>query len=460
MMHRELLSLYLPVLIATALVGTGARASAQSPATAPDLAISPINPVVGQPVTLTMDGGAAFAGSRATLFYFPSPSSIKAVGFGRMDSSGRLSFRHRQIPAITEGMAFSFVAAGLHPTLGFWKTNVATILVGDARHYDGLLLASDWRISQLADSGPAWDNVFAAAQNDTSNPNISNQDDNVDVDTLAKALVYRRTGDQRYRQEVIDTCMAAMGTELGGRTLALGRNLLSYVLAADLVGLPSAEDQRFRTWLRSLLDLPLSGRTLRSTHEDRPNNWGTHAGASRIAVALYLGDQSELDAAALVLRGFLGDRDAYSDFKYGDLSWQADPRAPVGINPPESQLLGRDVDGVIPDDQRRGGSFDWKPPKENYVYECLQGAILQAHLLYRRGYDAWNWEDQALRRAYRWLHTPHFTSGGSYPAQGDDQWQPWLVNFFYGAQLPAQTPARHGKNVGWTDWLFPSGGPY
>ena len=32
--------------------------------------------------------------------------------------------------------------------------------------------------------------------------------------------------------------------------------------------------------------------TLVSTHENRPNNWGTHAGAARAAVARYLGDSA------------------------------------------------------------------------------------------------------------------------------------------------------------------------
>ena len=46
--------------------------------------------------------------------------------------------------------------------------------------------------------------------------------------------------------------------------------------------------------------------TLRGTHEQRPNNWGTHAGAARAAVALYLGDTAELSRTATVFRGWLG----------------------------------------------------------------------------------------------------------------------------------------------------------
>ena len=75
-------------------------------------------------------------------------------------------------------------------------------------------------------------------------------------------------------------------------------------------------------------------RTLVSTHEDRPNNWGTHAGAARAAIAAYLGDSAQLARTALVFRGYLGDRAAYAGFEFGDLSWQCDPAAgPSGINP-------------------------------------------------------------------------------------------------------------------------------
>ena len=105
------------------------------------------------------------------------------------------------------------------------------------------------------------------------------------------------------------------------------------------------------------------------------------------------------------------------------------------------------MDGVLPDDQRRGGGFQWPPPKENYVYEALQGAVVQAELLHRRGYDAWNWQNRALLRAFDWLHRE-----AQFPAGNDDTWQPHLVNFRYGSSFPAPTPSSHGKSMGFTDW--------
>ncbi|MFQ5604974.1 MAG: carboxypeptidase regulatory-like domain-containing protein [bacterium] len=307
-------------------------------------------------------------------------------------------------------------------------------------------------LQNLPTSGPAWNNLKAEADRATGTPNVSNQEDEVNVRVMAKALVYARSGDESYRNEVIDACMKAIDTEKGGRTLALGRELAAYVISADLVGLPADKDQRFRAWLRETLTESLSGRTLQSTHEDRGNNWGTHAGASRAAVAVYLGDQEEIERTAQVFKGWLGDRASYAGFTWGALSWQADPDNPVGINPKGATRDGHSIDGVLPDDQRRNGGFKWPPPKANYVYGALQGVLAQAVILYRAGYDVWNWEDKAMLRAFEWLHNE-----ANFPATGDDEWTPHVINYFYGASFPAKMPAQPGKNVAWTDWTFGTG---
>lgn len=129
------------------------------------------------------------------------------------------------------------------------------------------------------------------------------------------------------------------------RTLATARNLAAYVIAADLVRLEPAQDAVFRDWLSQLLHKNIDGRTLANTQEDRANNWGTMAAASRAAAAAYLGDHVELDRTAQVFRGFLGDRSAYADFDFeSDASWQADPSAPVGIN--QVSLVQWDLSGI------------------------------------------------------------------------------------------------------------------
>ncbi|MGH7151393.1 MAG: alginate lyase family protein [Planctomycetota bacterium] len=302
-------------------------------------------------------------------------------------------------------------------------------------------------LALLPTSGPAWNALFSAGNASLGSPRLRDIHDQTEIGVMARGLLYARTGETHYRDEVIAACVAAMGTEREGTVLGLARNLAGYVIAADLVDLPPPVKGQFGRWLRDALDEELDGRTLRTTHEDRPNNWGTHAGGSRAAVARYLGDDEELARVARVFKGWLGDREAYSQFVFGPLWWQSDPLAPVGINPMGATLGGFSVDGVLPDDQRRSGQFFWPPPQENYVYEALQGALLQAVVLHRAGYDVWEWEDQALLRAFTWLDVQ-----AAFPAEGDDTGLPHVVNFYYGSNFPAPIPSQPGKNFGFTDW--------
>lgn len=306
----------------------------------------------------------------------------------------------------------------------------------------GSILISRDRLMSLPTSGAAW-NALVNHANGFNRVNLADQEDDNDTRLLALALVTARSGGD---VGPVHRALAQVpGTE-GADTLALGRNLAPVVLAADLVGY---RDPAFATWLRGVLRTSLDGRTLISTHEDRPNNWGTHAGASRIAADLYLGDTADLGRAAAVFRGWLGERSVYAGFNYGEVDWQANPSSPVGINPRGATKDGRNIDGVLPDDQRRAGGFTWPPPKENYVYEALQGALLQAELLSRAGYPAYQWGDNALARAFAWLHNV-----AGFPAEGDDSWQPHLVNARYGTGYPAPMPSRPGKGFGFADWLY------
>jgi hypothetical protein len=291
-------------------------------------------------------------------------------------------------------------------------------------------------------SGTAWANVKSWADRSASSPNLSDQDDPDNVIVLAKALVYARTGDAAYRTAVTEALGTIRGTEAGARSLALGRELGAYVLAADLVGY---RDPAFVSWVSSLRTAKTTSGpiSLVACHEQRPNNWGTHCGASRVIVDRYIGDAADLARATTVFRGWLGDRAEYSGFIWGNLDWQADPSKPVGINPVGATIEGHEVDGVLPDDQRRGGSFTWPPPCENYVHEALQGATLTAALV-----GGWDWSDRAIVRAYDWLYAQ------GCPAVGDDRFVPHIVNHFAGTTFP-ETGNQPGKAFGFSDWLWP-----
>ena len=299
-------------------------------------------------------------------------------------------------------------------------------------------------------SGTAWTALKARADLPVGSPNLSNQDDPNDVTALAKALVYARTGILKYRTDTITMLKAAVGTEYPGDTLGIARGVAPLVLAADLVGW---RDPAWMSWLSKLRTWanPDRGYTLISMHEKRPNNWGTHSGAGRIAADLYLGDMTDLARAAKVFKGYLGDRTSYASFTYGDdLTWQANALSPVGINAMGSTRGGVTMDGIMPDDMRRGGSSPVVGDLgQSYTWEALQGTVLQAELLSRNGYPAWDWQNRAILRAFTRIHVL------GYPAAGDDRWQPWLVNRRYGTSFAAPTTTTAGKSFGYADWLFP-----
>lgn len=312
--------------------------------------------------------------------------------------------------------------------------------------YRGMWL-TEQELANLPTSGAAWNALVDAANQSGGSPNLEDQNSDNDIYVLAKALVYARTGESRYRGEVVSALQQVMETENGGRTLALGRNLVSYVIAADLINLPQdgSVDGAFRAWLRGVVNEPLDGRTLINTHEERPNNWGTHAGASRVAVSLYMGDTADVARAADVFHGWLGNRSVYSDFQYGELDWQCSESAPVGINPRGCTKNGVNIDGAQPEEMRRGGEFRNPPDYTGYAWEALQGAIVQAMLLDRAGYPVFEWQDRALLRAYQYVYRI------GWEPEGDDEWQVWLVNYAYGANY-ATCSAGRGKNMAWTDW--------
>ncbi|MCX6048177.1 MAG: alginate lyase family protein [Chloroflexi bacterium] len=315
----------------------------------------------------------------------------------------------------------------------------------------GIWVSSE-ELAKLPTSGLAWETLQAAADNPTELPTLSDQESKANTTVLAKALVFARTGKEQYRTQVVEALkiITFNNTEDGGRVLALGRELAAYVIAADLINLAGYDptfDGQFRQKLRELLTKVLDNDTLQSIHERRPNNWGTHAGASRAAVAVYLGDQAELERTAIVFHGYLGSHAAYDNFNFGDdLSWQADAQHPVGINPVGAMKDGHSLDGALPEEMRRGGSFQWPPLDTPYPWEGLQGAVVQAEILHRAGYPTWDWENKALLRAVQFLYNT------GWPPVSDDEWTPCLINFAYQTQYPVDLTAKPGKNMGWTCW--------
>lgn len=325
----------------------------------------------------------------------------------------------------------------------------------------GMWLMDD--LSQRPTSGSAWNAVKSAADASYTAPNLSNQDDKVDTTTLARAIVFKKLGTTSYRDKVVQAIQAIVNSSTyNGRALALGRNIPSYVIAADMINLATLNptlNTSFKSKLTNYLttfttDGPDS---LIDCHEERPNNWGTHCGAARTAIALYTNDIYQLDVVVEVHLMYLGEAPTgYTDFAFTAPADTWGPDGTVlanmwrGINALGAIRNGFSVDGVIPDDQRRsttnGGAFTWPPPCENYVWEALQGAVVTTWLLDRAGYGMSTEGNQAIKRAVTFLYN------NSCPATGDDVWTIHLVNRMYGTNFTVSGVGTAGKNAAWTPY--------
>lgn len=300
-------------------------------------------------------------------------------------------------------------------------------------------------IARLPVSGLAWERVAEYALADWGELAIDDQNSTHDVHTLAGALYAARLDDAAMFQRV-EAALVALEETRSDEILALSRNLLSYVIAADVIGYRS---ETFERWLETNLTRTGHSRagidTLLDSALSDPTNHGAHARASVVATARYLGDDELVGQVAARFHDWVGR--SSSGFEWRELDWQADSDRPLGINPAGAQIGDVNVDGVLPEEQRRSGGFTVPPPPERYVWEGLQGAVATAELLNRAGFETWEWEDRALLRAIEWLYGQN-----DYPAEGDDRWIPWIVNARYDTSFPAETPTQPGKNIGFTDW--------
>lgn len=319
---------------------------------------------------------------------------------------------------------------------------------------------SDVELAELPTSGSAWDRLRADADRSLSY-RLGDQDSKGDSYVFAAALVARRlelAGDlaaagYRARAQAA-LALAPSDTSSDGTSLPWSRNVCSIALAADIL---DYHEPGFEAWLYGALSFEHEdGRSIRSTHEDRPNNWGTHAGASRAAIAVYFDDQVELAECARVFKGYLGDRASYDGFSFGELSWQADEAHPVGVNPLGARKSGVSLGGALPEEMRRCGDF----PEDlgcqtNYTWEAMQGVLVQAIILWRQGYDTWRWERFAVGRAAYWAAHWNQQPPDAAVNSSDDRWQAYVLRRAYpvlARDIALVSPAPHGKHVGYTDW--------
>jgi hypothetical protein len=185
--------------------------------------------------------------------------------------------------------------------------------------------------------------------------------------------------------------------------------------------------------------------------ERQPTNIGNAARASRLAVAMYLGDATEINRCKVLVEAYCGVANGYGadmrpmlgganingngttdgneNHPYGagytyrghnkDVSWAHDAASPVPINPAGATKSGRNIDGVLVCENRRNGtdanSFgEWLTPWPNqpssptlghdkwwyktngpsynssglaYPWEALEYLGASLWMLWRLGYD-------------------------------------------------------------------------
>ena len=310
--------------------------------------------------------------------------------------------------------------------------------------------------------GCGWNSLQEAA--DEADPlaaTLSDGDSNNNVQILAAAIVFARTGDSRYRDKVISANeLLRRRGKPSQSTLRWGRELGAYVVAADLVGYRTAS---YEAWLRQMAEVfeGDDGRTLVETLHQRPNNWGTMAFGTLAAVYAYLEDSVQLRNLRLYwesrVEGPMPEVARFGD----DTSWQFDVGNPLLINPIDARKSGLTIDGIVPDDMRRNGSFSNPPPtpRTSYHWETLQGMVMAARILERSGEPIWMTGDRALFRAFQVLQDRWSKIDQGYRASGDDVWMLPFIDHAYGSSFSAEyDPCNsridlHGKNIGWP-WVL------
>jgi hypothetical protein len=329
----------------------------------------------------------------------------------------------------------------------------------------GYILMSRSALMSRPITGVRWANLKAVADGSLGTPNLCDQHSKHHLRTFAAALVYARTGSAAHGTKARAGVLAAIRTLRPGcdnATLALGRQLMAYVLAADFANLSGTGDATFRSWLTTIRRRFVGGHgvwtSLYRTHVLSAANWGAYAGASRIAASLYLGDRADVRAAHYVTRGFLGYRSAFvfrDKLDSAALSWACYPTRWTPVNP-ACRRGGINVDGAVIADISRGGARRWPPGSTGIQYqlESIQGLGLQVELLYQNGYRyAWLWSNKALKRMANVVTRSKAAGGTGWNETLSARQMPWLLNRRLGMSLPRRYSLM-GRAIGFTDWLW------
>ncbi|MEX2634361.1 MAG: GLUG motif-containing protein [Balneolales bacterium] len=335
---------------------------------------------------------------------------------------------------------------------------------------------SQQEIDALPTTGPAWEAVIKDAKLLPATANVSDMNSKHDTWTMAAALACARTGE--YCDEAREGVVSAIDTEYSERShwLPVGRNVMAYTIAADLLSLradgdPDSDGTRVEEWLTSFLTKELNHNITGEPHPLTPFESGSNASAQEggvyAAVAAYAGDKEALDRVWGDFLVFVCDENAPDqdiNIRQGVAhNWAHDDDNPCAINPIGTEkevpqgLPGAGqtyrIDGAVINDIRRGDVYQWPPVYTQYPWVGLEGSVPAALILHRQGYPAFDAGDQALLRAaeYLWYLKEETGNDEWFNAQRAAEIK-HLINVFYDKNFPAEVPHGSGRTVGFTEW--------
>lgn len=326
-------------------------------------------------------------------------------------------------------------------------------------------------ISSRPTTGQEWSTMLSIAQSASAiGANISDQNSTHDTDTLAMALVCVRLNDPAMCSKARAAVVDAIDTEQGGRWLAVGRNLGSYIIAADVLGLtddgnPSSDGSKVNAWLTRFYTRTLQANNDPSTqHTWRQSSWASGSNASAeegfayAALSAYLNKTDGLQWSWTAFRRYAGDRTSTHTITSNDTSWQVNPNDIVGIQDKGATKGGCRIDGAIANDMSRGGSYSCTPGYTSYPWVGLEGAVPAALVLHRAGFPAFEVSGKAILRTHEYLWDVRQRTGNTAWFDGTRSNEViHLVNAYYKTNFLINTPvAGNGRTVDFTAWTHPS----
>lgn len=343
-----------------------------------------------------------------------------------------------------------------------------------------------------------WNAIITSANSTGGAPDIDTYDLPHPKMVLASAIASVRLGyepgktaeSQKYYAKAVQGLMDVMGTEKdstpnpdgsGGKvdgSLAIARNLPMYVIASDIIGLypDGSADSAGTKWGNHLKYMYHQKFTFRigdggeSLDRNLPgcaSNGCAMAGGAHIALALYFKEKTVVDKSWLQFRRYSGDSTVGEAISFSGTgqNWYHNMGSKSAINPKGATCdngSNYPADGVIPNDQGRGGncptSINTVPGYTQYPWEGIQGSYLMAEMLRRQGYkdekgnDAFQTNDKALMRAleYQWYLQTKF--GGVWYDNSRAAWTKHLAYLRYGYRPLVYKASGSGRNMDFTQW--------